>query len=139
MELEVGDLYHREDDLASKGGIWQSGIITSKESSYVFLITGERGEDFGYDDEFLPSGHLVYTAQGGEGNMDWRYVNRAIRDHKELGKEIHVFETTDENYFVEYMGKYVYRSHYWTELPDKNEDMREAIRFRLEGRGELGR
>lgn len=127
----MGEAYHRRDELAVHGGNWQTGIISSKDSPYVFIITGDRGEDFGYIDEFLDDGTLRYTGQGVEGDMDWRFVNRAIRDHGEMGKEVHVFEKTDESYMVRYRGEYEYESHDWVPLKDENGDFRDAILFEL--------
>jgi len=131
MDLEIGESYHRENELAVHGGIWQSGIITSKDNPYVFIITGKRGEKFGYVDEFRDDGTFFYSGQGAEGDMDWRFVNRAIRDHKKMGKEVHVFEKTGESYMVRYRGEYEYEDHEWISLRDRNENFREAILFEL--------
>jgi len=127
MDLTIGQSYHRRDDLAAKGSTWQSGIITSKDNPYVFIITSGRGRDFGYVDEFHDDGTFEYSGQGAEDDMDWRFVNRAIRDHKEMGKEVHVFEKTSESYMVRYRGEYQYENHEWVQLEDKNDDFREAI------------
>lgn len=131
MDLRIGESYHRRDKLAVHGGNWQSGIISSKDSPYVFIITGDRGEDFGYIDEFLDDGTFRYSGQGAEGDMDWRFVNRAIRDHRGLDKEVHVFEKTDESYMVRYRGEYEYESHDCIPLRDKNGNFRDAILFKL--------
>lgn len=131
MDLQIGDSYHRRDELAVHGGTWQSGIISSKDSPYVFIITADRGRDFGYVDEFLDDGTFRYSGQGAEGDMDWRFVNRAIRDHERMGKEIHVFEKTGQSYMVRYRGEYEYEDHEWVQLEDKNENFRDAILFEL--------
>jgi len=131
MDLQIGETYHRRDELAAQGGTWPSGIITSEKNPYVFIITSERGRDFGYVDEFLEDGTFQYSGQGATGNMDWRFENEAIRDHKELGKEIHVFEKTEESYLVKYRGEYEYDDHDWVQLEDKNGDFRDAILFDL--------
>lgn len=131
MDFHIGDTYHRRDNLASHGGNWQSGIISSKDSPYVFIITGNRGKDFGYVDEFLDDSTFRYSGQGTEGDMDWRFANRVIRDHRELGKEIHVFEKTDMSYMVGYRGEYEYENHDWVPLEDENGDFRDAILFEL--------
>lgn len=131
MDLQIGESYHRRDELAVHGGNWQSGIISSKDSPYVFIITGDRGEDFGYIDRFLGDGTFQYSGQGAKGDMDWRFVNRAIRDHDEMAKKIHIFEKTDESYIVRYRGEYEYEDHDWIQLRDKTDNFREAILFDL--------
>ncbi|WP_255167143.1 HNH endonuclease [Natrononativus amylolyticus] len=131
MDLQFGDSYHRRDELAAQGGTWQGGIITSKDNPYVFIITSDRGRSFGYVDEFLADGTFQYSGQGAEGDMDWRFVNRAIRDHEDMGKEIHVFEKTDESYMVRYRGEYQYEDHEWVPLQDKKDNFRDAILFDL--------
>ncbi len=131
MDLRIGETYHRRDELAAQGGTWQSGIITSKDSPYVFIITGDRGQDFGYVDEFCEDGTFRYSGQGAEGDMDWRFVNRAIRDHKKMGKDVYVFEKTDESYMVRCRGEYEYDSHEWVPLQDQNDNFRDAILFEL--------
>ncbi|WP_336361565.1 HNH endonuclease signature motif containing protein [Haladaptatus sp. ZSTT2] len=130
MQFKIGKPYHRRDDLAALGGSWGMGIITAKANPYVFIITGERGEEFGYEDEFLPDGTFVYSGQGVEGDMDWRYVNRA-RDHHELDKELHLFEKAEDSYMVRYRGQYEYDFHRFTQSPDRNGKLRRAILFHL--------
>jgi len=133
MEFRIGDKYNRLEELADFGGTWQSGIITSKDNPYVFIITGQVVKDHGYEDKFLEDGTFLYTGQGSEGDMDWRFANRSIRDHKQMGKELHLFERKDggEAYMVTYVGEYEYSDHDWIRLPDTNREMRDAIRFHL--------
>ncbi len=53
MEFRIGDKYNRLEELADFGGTWQSGIITSKDNPYVFIITGQVVKDHGYENKFL--------------------------------------------------------------------------------------
>ena len=53
MEFRIGDKYNRLEELADFGGTWQSGIITSKDNPYVFIITGQVVKDYGYKNKFL--------------------------------------------------------------------------------------
>ena len=133
MEFRIGDKYNRLEELADFGGTWQSGIITSKDNPYVFIITGQVVKDHGYENKFLEDGTFLYTGQGSEGDMDWRFANRSIRDHKQMGKELHLFERKagGEAYMVTYVGEYEYSDHDWIRLPDTNQEMRDAIRFHL--------
>lgn len=131
MDFQIGETYHRRDNLSTHGGTPQKGIITSKDSPYVFIITGERGEEFGYVDEFLNDGTFQYSGQGAKGDMEWKFENRAIRDFDVMDKEIHVFEKTDESYIVRYRGEYEYEDHEWGPLRDKNDNLRKGILFEL--------
>jgi 5-methylcytosine-specific restriction protein A len=132
MELEIGEQYHRRDELAAQGGVWMSGIITTDENPNVFIITGGYGEDeYGYNDRILEDGTFYYFGQGSEGDMDWRKVNRAVRDHKQMGKPLHAFEKSDESYMVTYIGEYEYVDHTWQRIPDDDGNMRDGIQFEL--------
>lgn len=126
----VGKTYKRTDIHDEYGGKRQSGIAPCSEYPFVLIFTGERGEEFGYEDEFLDDGTFIYTGEGQEGDMTWDHGNRAIRDHKEEGRQLHLFENQDNGY-VTYVGEYEYEDAKWEELPDKNGEMRDAIRFRL--------
>ena len=129
MTFDPGERYHRERDLASHGGVWQQGIITARDSPYVCLVYSERGEEFGYEDEFREDGTFVYTGMGGSGDMEWRFENRAIRDHRELGKELHLFEKAEESYMVTHVGRFEHDHCFTQELPDRSGELREAFRF----------
>lgn len=135
VDLVPGERYHRVADLADQGGVWQKGIITSRESPYVFLVYSDRGHDFGYEDEFVDDGSFIYTGMGGEGDMEWNFENRSIRDHRELDKELHLFEKDDEPYMASHVGQFEYDSYFMQELPDREGEMRKAIRFRLRPAG----
>ncbi len=88
-----GQTYRRRTDLhAHYGGQQQGGISTPTENPFIFIFTGESGEQYGYQDAFQPDGTFWYTGEGQEGDMDMVRGNRAIRDHHVKGKTIHLFE-----------------------------------------------
>lgn len=138
LPFEVGETYHRVDDIHEKyGGNRYSGISPCAEYPYVFIFYGESGEWHGYDDEFLDDGRFLYTGEGRDGDMTMDGGNAAIRNHKSDGSELHVFELGDGAWEVTYVGEYEYKDHHWTRLPDRNGTMRDAVRFELVPAGGL--
>jgi len=130
--FDIGKTYHRVEDIHEEfGGNRYSGISPCAEYPYVFVFFGESGEWHGYNDEFTENGAFMYTGEGRDGDMTMDGGNKAIRDHKENGNEIHVFEIEDGAWQVTYVGQYEYNRHYWTTLPDRNDNMRDAVRFEL--------
>ena len=62
--------------------------------------------------------------------MEFVRGNRAIRDHQEDDKELHLFETADDG-IVAYLGQYSCEDWFQEELPDTSGESRSAIRFKL--------
>jgi hypothetical protein len=58
--------------------------------------------------------------------------NRAIRDHEQNDTELHLFESTDEAWQVTYLGKYKCIDWFEEQLPDRNDNKRRGIQFKLE-------
>jgi len=58
--------------------------------------------------------------------------NKAIRDHKEDGRDLHLFESNDEAWSVTYLGQFECVDWFEEQQPDTNGDLRKAIRFKLE-------
>lgn len=130
--FDVGKRYNRWELHDVFGGQRYSGIATPAKHPFVFLFTGESGEDYGYEDEFLPNDTFLYTGEGAEGDMTMEGGNKAIREHGKENEEIHLFEDTDYPWIVSYVGQFEYAGHRWETLGDKDERKREAIRFELE-------
>lgn len=129
--FEPGHVYNRRQDLHDElGGQRQGGISTPADHDLIFLFTSESGSDYGYKDEFRPDGMFWYTGEGQEGDMKMTRGNRAIRDHQEDGKDLHLFEALGEGR-VRYIGEAMYLDHHWEDRPDVHGDMRSAIVFEL--------
>jgi 5-methylcytosine-specific restriction protein A len=80
--FEVERTYRRSDLHDEYGGQRFGGISTPQAHSIVLLISGEEGAEFGYDDEELDDGTMLYFGEGQEGDMTFeRSNNRAVRDH----------------------------------------------------------
>lgn len=129
--FQMGESYRRKAIHDKYGGIRYSGIAPCADYPYVFLFTGEVGKKYGYKDEFRPDGSFIYTGEGPEGDMEFKAGNKAIRDHNEDGRELHLFEIGDGGY-VTYLGQYECVDWFREQLPDKKGDLRSAIRFKLE-------
>jgi 5-methylcytosine-specific restriction protein A len=89
IPFEVGKLYHRQRDIHQVfGGQERGGIATPDGCPFVFLFTGESGEQFGYSDGWRPDGVFAYTGEGQKGDMTFVRGNRAIRDHMADGRDL---------------------------------------------------
>lgn len=130
-DLKAGDRCHRIDLHDKYGGTRYHGIAPSSDHPYVFLFTGDSGSEHGYEDEFRGD-TFIYTGEGREGDMEMVRGNKAIRDHREEGRELHLFESNDEAWSVTYLGQFQCVDWFREQLPDTNGDLREAIRFKLE-------
>lgn len=131
MQLITGSTYRRRDLHDEFGGQTQGGISTPAEHPLIFIFTGEEGEQYGYEDRFQ-EGVFLYTGEGQVGDMTMDRGNRAIRDHAQNGKTIHIFSSRGQKRsFVYYVGTATYIDHEWFVAPDRNGDPRRAIRFHL--------
>ena len=77
-----------------------------------------------------PMGVYWYTGEGQVGDMKMLRGNKAIRDHHQEGKVIHLFESNARGDVV-YMGQAAYLGHHRQDRPDRRGDMRSAIIFEL--------
>lgn len=128
--FRLGQSYRRKEIHDQFGGIRYTGIAPCKDYPYILLFTGTEGEEHGYTDEFRNDGSFIYSGEGQEGDMEFTRGNKAIRDHHEDGRELHLFESKGDG-MVSYVGEYEYVSHFEEQLPDTHGQMRKAIRFKL--------
>ena len=97
--FEVGNIYNRRNDIHDPyGGQRQGGISTPKDQPFVFLFTGESGEQYGYRDGWDVNGVFLYTGEGQVGDMEFRVGNRAVRDHGHGGAPNPSFRTPLASY-----------------------------------------
>jgi hypothetical protein len=98
INFEPGKLYNRRPDIHDVyGGQHQGGISTPFLLPFIFLFAGESGGQFGYSDGPQDDGTFSYTGEGQRGDMQFRRGNRAIRDHVEEGKDLLLFESTNQS------------------------------------------
>ena len=130
-QLSTGSKYNRWELHDVFGGQRYSGISTPSDHPLVFIFTGESGEEYGYEDEFLDDDTFLYTGEGTSGDMEMTGGNRAIRNNRENGTDLHLFEDTAYPWIVTYLGAFEYVQHHWETLEDETDQQRRAIRFRL--------
>lgn len=129
--FELRQRHDRREIHDQFGGARYRGIAPSGDHPLIFLFTGESGTEHGYEDEFRGE-TFVYTGEGRKGDMEMERGNKAILQHQEDGRQLHLFEDTEEAWKVTYLGQFEYVDHFRQRLPDTNGDMRTAIRFELE-------
>jgi 5-methylcytosine-specific restriction enzyme A len=83
--FEVATLYRRRDLHARYGGQAQSGISTPADQQFIFLFTGESGEQHGYRDGWTTEGTFSYSGEGQLGEVEFVRGNAASRDHVRNG------------------------------------------------------
>ena len=130
INLNVGEVYRRADIHDRYGGQLQGGISTPAGYPYVFLFSGQQGEEYGYEDGQQDDKTYLYTGEGQVGDMVMLRGNRAIRDAAENGKTIHLFEYEEPGY-VRYAGELIYVNLHYEEKPDRTGHLRKAFVFEL--------
>jgi hypothetical protein len=133
-----GQMYRRRELQEKFGGQRQGGISTPAKAPFLLLITGESGKQHGYSDEWTNEGTFLYTGEGQRGDMKFVRGNRAIRDHRDNGKALQVFEQDKKDKrFLRYLGEMEYVRHTYREAPDTDGKQRKAIVFQLRPVGTL--
>jgi 5-methylcytosine-specific restriction protein A len=113
------------------GGQQRGGISTPQAHPFIFLFTGDTGEQYGYRDEWLPDGTFRYTGEGQIGDMQMVRGNAAIRDHAANGKDLYLFAKTAKSH-VAYLGQMVCTGYETVvNIPDRNGTARTVIVFYL--------
>jgi 5-methylcytosine-specific restriction protein A len=96
----------------------------------IIVVTGEEGGQYGYDDEWDADGVFHYYGAGQVGHMVFQRGNLALRDHAMNGEDVHLFEQEPSG--LRYVGQMVGAGYDEVdEVPDRNDDPRRAIVFRL--------
>lgn len=90
--FRAGCVYKRLDIHRVYGGARQSGVSLSKSEPVVFLFATNQWKVSHYPDEWDERGVHWFCAQGSSGNQKWTGVNKAIRDHHAVGRELLYFE-----------------------------------------------
>ncbi len=125
-----GKTYSRRELHKKYGGQQQGGISTPIKFPIIMIFTGPQGNEFGYRDSWTDDCVFLYTGEGQRGDMTFIRGNRAIRDHIQNGKELHLFKS-DESGKIQYIDNMVYVGHEIVRRPDVDNNMRNAIVFHL--------
>ncbi len=116
---EIHDLY---------GGNRQGGISTPAKHLYIFIFSGKSGENYGYKDGWDNPNIFSYTGEGQIGDMQFVRGNLALKEHKNLGKRVFLFEFERKGY-VEFVSELeLFDVDYFNTL-DANGDIRIGIKF----------
>lgn len=126
----LGQTYNRRELHSLYGGQRQGGISTPSDHPFILLFTGVQGQQYGYKDGWSEDGLFLYTGEGQVGDMDFLRGNRAIRDHMEDGKDLHLFEYIQRG-LVRYAGQMVYTGFQEKQAPDREGSSRRVIVFEL--------
>jgi len=115
MLFEEGRVYHRRSEIhATYGGQEQGGISTPAKYPYIFLFSGDSGEQYGYRDRWIDTHTFQYFGEGQRGDMQLLRGNLAVATHVEKGKEIHLFRKVDKGRY-RYEGRFEYVEHDFVE------------------------
>jgi 5-methylcytosine-specific restriction enzyme A len=129
--FELGKVYRRKELHARFGGQEQGGIVTPAKHPLIFLITGEAGLGYGYNDERRDDGSFLYYGEGQEGPMEFVRGNRAVRDHAASGRDLQLFEKVPPAH-LRYLGQFVCSGYQLVDdVPDVNNSPRRALAFEL--------
>ncbi len=132
----LGEVYDRRRDIHGPyGGSFQSGIAPSSVADAIFIFTGDTGGQYGYADQEELDAQGVrsfsYTGEGQIGDMEFVRGNRAILEHSNDGRALHLFQSLGKSKGQKYLGEFVYAGHKFMLGPDRNGDIRRLIVFRL--------
>jgi 5-methylcytosine-specific restriction protein A len=130
--FEVGRVYNRRLEIHEPyRGQEQGGISTPRGWPFIFLFTGESGEQYGYRDGWDDNGVFLYTGEGQKGDMVFVRGNRAIRDHSLDGKDLHLFQALGKGEGYRYLGRFTCATWEFRDGVDVNGENRRVIVFHL--------
>lgn len=137
--FDLGKIYKRDVDIHARfKGQQQGGISTPAEAPFVFLFTGEMGEQYGYKDHWSDDGVFLYTGEGQIGDMEFVRGNKAIRDHAADGKDLLLFEAMGKGKGVRFLGSFSCSSWEAGSGSDRLGNFRKIIVFHLVPIEDLG-
>jgi hypothetical protein len=123
-------LYKRSKIHDEFGGNRQGGISPSAKVPYIFIFSGKSGAQYGYRDGWDNKNIFSYTGEGQVGDMKFTNGNLRLREHKEQGKRVFLFESQGDS-FVKFVSEMEFYDADYFETPDKNNSLRIGIRFFL--------
>ena len=127
-----GQAYNRRQDIHARfGGQQQGGIITPAKHNVIFIMTGKRGAEYGYNDVHHDDGRIDYFGEGQRGDMEMARGNLAIADHVANGKDLLWFEKAYPERTITFRGEYVCAGWRWGRSTDYDGNDRAAIIFEL--------
>ncbi len=139
--FNVGEVYSRVKLHATYGGQPHTRISTPAEHDLILLFASHSvlhnpNSNGYYTSGWTQYGIFRFVGEGRYGHMSFTRGNRALRDHLNSGKQIHLFTRSDSQPSdrVQYEGEFVYRGHFYKEGLDQRRDLRRMIVFVLKPR-----
>ena len=77
-DFVLGQVYRRRDIHSQYGGQERGGISTPAELPFVFIFTGENGEQYGYEDGWASDDKYLYTGEGQLGDARCAGIREAV-------------------------------------------------------------
>lgn len=135
-DINVGEEVKRKELHAIYGGAGWGGIEPSAKTPNVLIFTyPNRIDEHGYNfDEELEDGSFKYTGDGQEGDQDPNIGgNKALLEHRKKGRSLRLFEESDRNTYVRYVGEFELgdAEPEVRRAPDRNGDERDVLVFHL--------
>jgi 5-methylcytosine-specific restriction protein A len=128
MELITGRIYTFKEisDLAYNP---YRGILSPRNKGFIFLISSVDGL---YKDKWDDSKRLFdYTGEGQIGHQNVnKGGNKAVKNHLENGKVLHVFEKPGRNKYT-YIGEFYLLNYRFDKQTDSKGDIRNVVVFEL--------
>ena len=135
FDLVPHRVYARASIHARWKGQEQGGISTPVGIRVVFAFSGPSGARFGYDKDegWRDDGTFEFTGEGQRGPMRMARGNRAVLEHAERGRDLHLFIETPRkrDRTVQYAGPMECIGFRHGQAPDIDGNVRETIVFRL--------
>ncbi len=128
--FNTGELYSRKEIHDQFGGQRQYGISTPEDKNYMFLFTGEAGEQYGYKDEWTDDGIFLYSGEGQKGDMGYIRGNLQILNHITNGRDLYLFKYIETG-LVRFIGQMICTGHHETIGKDIDGKDRKVIIFEL--------
>ena len=131
MTFIKNKLYKRKELHDEYGGNRQSGICPSSVQPIIFIFSGNSGGQYGYEDGWDNENIFRYSGEGQIGDMEFTRGNKSILNHKEDGKNIYLFEKTQQSGYWKFIDELVYVSYDYYPTTDREGNKRSGIKFNL--------
>jgi 5-methylcytosine-specific restriction protein A len=123
-----GKVYKRSVIHNQYGGNRRNGISYSAQYPYIFIFSGESGNEYGYIDMWLNPDVFQYSGEGQLGNMEFIRGNLQLKDHLKNGKRVFLFHFEKKGY-VQYKAELELLEYDFFPGTDREGKDRKAIRF----------
>ena len=128
--FEKNKIYIRSELHDEYGGNRRRGISNCVNHPFIFIFTKPSKEQDVYEDKW-ENEYFYYSGEGRVGPMTITGGNRSIYNHENEGKEIHLFEKTNQSGYWKYIDQLKLVDVVSYQNQDDNGQMRDSIQFVL--------